>query len=260
MGKSQIIITIILFNIFFIAFIIAIIAFVRQYRLKKKEHDMIIHHQHTEHQKELLSTQIEIQNQTMQHIGREIHDNIGQKLTLASLYTQQLAFENKAPQINESIENISNIINQSLSELRELSKSLTDDTINDSNIVKLLQKESNKINDLKKCTVNFSFNDKKTDVNYHIKSVLLRISQEFMQNSIKHSNCKNINVRLEKSEDKLQLTLVDDGVGFDPIATKLTKTGIGLSNMKKRTEIIGGIFLLKSEISKGTHLTITIPI
>ena len=113
MGKSQIIITIIVFNIFFIAFIIAIIAFVRQYRLKKKEHIMLLSTQQEEHQKELLSTQIEIQNQTMQYIGREIHDNIGQKLTLASLYTQQLAYENKAPQINENIENISAIINQS---------------------------------------------------------------------------------------------------------------------------------------------------
>ena len=81
------------------------------------------------HEQILLSTQLEMQTQTMQYIGREIHDNIGQKLTLASLYTQQLAYENKAPQINDKIENISNIINESLAELRQLSKSLTDDSI-----------------------------------------------------------------------------------------------------------------------------------
>ncbi|WP_326384744.1 sensor histidine kinase [Flavobacterium sp. SUN052] len=219
---------------------------------------MIIYHQHEEHQKELLSTQIEIQNQTMQHIGREIHDNIGQKLTLASLYTQQLAFENKAPQINESIENISAIINQSLSELRELSKSLTDDTINDSTIVELLKRESDKINDLKKCKVSFDFNDDKLELNYQMKSVLLRISQEFMQNSIKHSKCKNIKIDLDKFENKLKLTLADDGVGFD-IST-ISSKGIGLSNMKKRTEIIGGNYKLESVAKKGTHLTITIPI
>ena len=111
---------------------------------------MILNDQHTEHQKEILSAQIEIQNQTMQHIGREIHDNIGQKLTLASLYTQQLAYENKAPQINENIENISAIINQSLSELRALSKSLTDDSISNSTIVELLQNECKIINELKR--------------------------------------------------------------------------------------------------------------
>ena len=258
MGKSEIIITIILFNIFFIAFIVAIIAFVRQYRLKKKQHDMLLHHQHEEHQKELLSTQIEIQNQTMQHIGREIHDNIGQKLTLASLYTQQLAYENKAPQINESIENISAIINQSLTELRELSKSLTDDTINTSTLVALLQQESDKINDLKKSNIAFNFNDKKIDVTYQIKSILLRICQEFMQNSIKHSQCKNIIIQLNKTENELQLILFDDGVGFD--INTISGKGIGLSNMKKRTEIIGGEYAFESVAKKGTQLTITIPV
>ena len=58
------------------------------------------------HKEQLSTVQFEMQQQTMQHIGREIHDNVGQKLTLASLYTQQLAFENKAPLIKNTIENI----------------------------------------------------------------------------------------------------------------------------------------------------------
>ena len=210
------------------------------------------------HQLQIIKTQTDIQQQTMNYIGREIHDNIGQKLTLASLYTQQLAYENKAPQINENIENITIIINQSLSELRELSKSLIDDTINNLTIEALLMKETDKINDLKKCNVVFNFNAKIVEVNYHIKSVLLRICQEFMQNSIKHSNCKSINIQLEKKEHKLQLSLSDDGVGFDTKA--ISNTGIGLSNMKKRTEIIGGTFSLKSVAKEGTQLTISIPV
>ena len=209
-------------------------------------------------EKKLLSTQIEIQSQTMQHIGREIHDNIGQKLTLASLYTQQLAYENKAPHVNECIDKISVIINQSLSELRELSKSLTDVTINDSTIVKLLQHESDKINGLGKCTVVFSSNYEKIAANYHTKSVLLRITQEFMQNSIKHSKCKNIRIELKKSKNKLLLILADDGCGFD--TNSFSSKGIGLSNMKKRTQIIGGTFTLVSTLKKGTQLTISIPL
>ena len=90
MGKTEIVITIVVFNLFFILFIVGIVVFIRQYKLKKKEHIGMLTSQTEAHQKELLATQIEIQQQTMQHIGREIHDNIGQKLTLASLYTQQL--------------------------------------------------------------------------------------------------------------------------------------------------------------------------
>ncbi len=257
MGKIEDLITLIIFNLFFIAFIFAIFIFIQQYRIKKKEHTMILNSQHEEHQKELLSTQIEIQNQTMQHIGREIHDNIGQKLTLASLYTQQLAYENKAPQIKDNIESISLIINQSLSELRELSKSLTDDSINSLTLVELIKIECEKINDLKKCKVSFKFHNEVTNYDYQTKSVLIRICQEFMQNSIKHSKCKNINLVLSKSNECLKFILNDDGSGFD---INKKSDGIGLNNMKKRTEIIGGKSILQSSNEMGTQLTISIPL
>jgi signal transduction histidine kinase len=257
MGKSQIIITIILFNIFFIAFITAIIIFIKQYKLKKKEHDMIIFNQKQEHQKELLSTQIEIQSQTMQQIGREIHDNIGQKLTLASLYTQQLSFENKAPQINENIENISVIINESLTELRKLSKSLTDDSINSNSIITLLDDECKKINELKKCAVEFETNCQHLEVSYEIKTVMYRITQEFIQNSLKYSNCKIINVILTKIKNTVTLTLKDDGIGFD--ISKTNGIGIGLKNMRKRAKIIKGKYQIESS-NNGTIVTLEIPI
>jgi signal transduction histidine kinase len=210
------------------------------------------------HEQILLSTQIEMQTQTMQYIGREIHDNVGQKLTLASLYTQQLAYENKAPQINDKIENISQIINESLTELRQLSKSLTDDSIADNSITDLLQQECNKVNNTKKCSVHFSSHHKNTALPYQTKSILVRIVQEFLQNSIKHAACKNIDVTLNVNDDAVTLKLKDDGKGFD--TNTITGKGIGLNNMKKRTELIGGHFNFESKAGKGASLTIEIPV
>ena len=111
----------IIFNVIFIAFIGAIILFIRQYRIKKRTHLKELETIDVLHKKELLKTQMEIQSQTMKYIGREIHDNIGQKLTLSSLYLQQLVFENKTEQITDNINNINDIINESLTELRHLS-------------------------------------------------------------------------------------------------------------------------------------------
>lgn len=254
MGETEILIPIILFNFFLILFVTGIIVFIRQYKLKKNEHNIMLQNQFEEHQKELLSNQIEIQKQTMQDIGREIHDNIGQKLTLASLYSQQLAYENKAPHINEKIDSISEIINQSLTELRALSKSLTDDTINSKNIIDLIQQEVDKINELKKCVVTFNYNEKNIKLNYQVKSVLYRIIQEFIQNSLKHSGCKNIVINLESIDNKVKLNIEDDGIGFD-IYT-IQRKGIGLKNMKKRAEIIHADFQLESTKDRGTRATI----
>lgn len=257
MGESQIIIAIILFNLFFLLFIVGIIVFIQQYKQKKKEHLAMLNYQKAAHQKELLENQIEIQNQTMQHIGREIHDNVGQKLTLASLYTQQLAFENKAPHINENIENISQIINESLADLRELSKSLTDDSISKNSIYNLIENEVRKVQKTQKCFISLLSNDSKLELDYQQKSILIRICQEFIQNSLKYAQCKTIQLDLNQKDNELILTLQDDGIGFD---TNRTANGIGLENIKKRTKILNGTYDLSSDAQSGTCLKISIPL
>lgn len=239
-------------------FIAMIIYFVIEYRKRRIAHNQEKEVIHQVHQEELLSTQLEIQTQTMQHIGREIHDNIGQKLTLASLYTQQLSYENRTHQINDKIETIGNIINETLGELRQLSKSLTDDHIDKNDIVELLQKECSKANDLQICNVLFIHQQYAIKLPYQKKVILIRIVQEFLQNSIKHAVCKNIQVSLHIEANILYLTLKDDGKGFDIISSN--SNGIGLSNMKKRTQLIGGIFILESSTDNGTNLNIELPL
>jgi signal transduction histidine kinase len=258
MGKTDIIIFIVLTNVVLVIFIAGVIFFVFQYRRKKILHEKEKFVIAENHKSDLLKTQLNSQRQTMQHIGQEIHDNVGQKLTLASLYTQQLAYENKAPQINDKIGTIGNIINESLAELRQLSKSLTDDNINDNNITELLRLECDRVNELKKCSVVFNCTQKNIGLPYQTKSILLRIVQEFLQNSIKHANCRNIQINLITAEKQIQLNLQDDGKGFE--ITNNGNGGIGLSNMKKRAELIGGIYHLESTPNNGTHLNITIPL
>ncbi len=257
MGKTELLITIVLFNLFFVLFVAAILVYIKKYKQRKREYLNEIKITNEIHQKELLTTQLEIQQATMQQIGRELHDNIGQKLTLVSLYTQQLVYENKVPQENERIEQIYQIINASLQDLRSLSKNLTNDNIIENEIVTLIQEEVNHINALKRCRVNFEHNFSEISLEFVKKNVLLRITQEFMQNSLKHARCSNINIQLKSSpETFLVLKIKDDGVGFD--YAKLAADGIGLKNMKKRTEIIGGEFNLESKPNFGTMLTITL--
>jgi len=255
MGKTELLITLILFNIFFVLFVAAVMVYIRKYRQRKKEYLNEIEVKNEIHKRELLATQLEIQQATMQQIGRELHDNIGQKLTLVSLYTQQLLYENKVPEVSERIDQVSQIINQSLQDLRSLSKTLTDDNISQKEIVTLIQEEVDNTNAFKKCLVDFKHNFQQLDLGFVHKNVLLRITQEFIQNSIKHSNCKNIFISLNTSETVLwELTLKDDGVGFNQSAVQ--SNGIGLTNMKNRAQIIGADFSLESSEYSATTLNI----
>jgi len=255
MGKTELYLTVILFNIFFVLFLVAVMIYIRKYKQRKIEHINEIQLKNEIHQKELLATQLEIQQATMQQIGRELHDNIGQKLTLASLYTQQLLYENKVTTECERIEQVSQIINQSLQDLRSLSKTLTDDNINQKDIITLIQEEVHTASVIKKCKIHFEYNFKCLDLDFVHKNVLLRITQEFIQNSIKHSQCKNIFIRLNTTEENLwELKINDDGIGFD--IDKILSNGIGLTNMKNRTAIIGAEFNLESNENAGTLIEI----
>ncbi|MBD8083440.1 sensor histidine kinase [Chryseobacterium caseinilyticum] len=257
MEKTELLITVILFNFFFLGFIIAIMVYIRKYKQRKKEYLAEIQIKNEIHQKELLATQLEIQQSTMSQIGRELHDNIGQKLTLVSLYTQQLLHENKVPDVNERIEQVSEIVNQSIDELRSLSKSLTDNKISRIKITDLIRDEVSVANAVKKCKVSFEHNFEDSDLNFEHKSVVLRIIQEFIQNSMKHSECKNVFINLKSDEEtEWELSIKDDGKGFD--TDEIKSNGIGLTNMKNRAKIIGADFTLTSEKNIGTSLKIVL--
>lgn len=256
MGKDTIILSIILFNLFFLAFIGGIIVFIREYRKKKKTHEEELENVSLMHKKELLETQVEIQTQTMSYIGREIHDNVGQKLTLSSLYLQQLVFEEKIPTNRKNIIlKVNEIIDESLSDLRQLSKSLTDDTIRSSSLSELIESECKKTESLKAFEITFDNNSNIDVDSYQVKSILLRVIQEFIQNSLKHSNCERINILMLNQLRELTLILKDDGVGFE--VNNHDINGVGLKSIKKRVEMLNGVYQIKSN-KEGTELIIKI--
>ncbi len=257
MGKTGIIISLITVTLVLAALIAGIFIFIYQFRRKRMEYDMEKERIEQKHQQELLTTQLEMQRQTMQHIGREIHDNVGQKLTLASLYAQQLGFTNPGNHLHESLTGIGNLINESLTELRNLSKNLTDQYFVQADIQELVGRECEKINALNTCTATVSFSGPPPVFHFPVKMIVIRVLQEFMQNSLKHSGCTTIAITLNNDPDGFTIDAADNGSGFDMAAQG--NKGIGLQNIKKRTEMIGAELLIKSEKNKGTALHLFIP-
>ncbi|XLS30819.1 sensor histidine kinase [Flavobacteriaceae bacterium M23B6Z8] len=247
----------IIFNVIFIAFIAGIIIFIQQYKKKKALHFQELESEELRHQEELLKTQIEIQEQTMKSFGREIHDSVGQKLTLSSIYLQQLIFDEKSPEIDPELEHINTIIDEAIKELRQLSRSLTDYTIKTVDLEQLVAQECEKINELKKYEITFRYEKVQSSIPYTVKSVVIRIVQEFFTNSLKHSNCEKLYVAITEKEANLEVVLTDDGIGFD---TEKTYSGIGLKNIKKRVAMLEGVIRMENRQIGGTQLFIRIPL
>jgi len=258
--KTEYQIFMILATVIWLVFVSFIFIFVFQYRKRKLLYEKEKAIMNAKYTQDLLNTKLEIQEHTMQDIGREIHDNVGQKLTLASIYANQLSHDKNYPNINERISEIGNIISESLSELRALSKSLTIVNTDASELVALIAAELDRVNALHICEVSFTINNSTFELSTTIKNFILRIIQEFMQNSLKHARCRKIDLVFNYSDEGLSVHATDDGTGFDiQQYTGREKKGIGLMNMKKRAELIGADFSIQSSIDKGTSLALFIP-
>lgn len=257
MGKAEIITFIVLANMVLLILISGIITFVFRYRKRKMLYEKEKQDTEEQHRAELLDTQLQIRRQTMEFIGREIHDSVAQKLTLASIYTQRMAFEHNMPEEVNKLSGISKILNDSLTELRQLSKDLTDDKLQTADLEELLRIECEQVNATGICFAAMKVIHLPA-INIAARSSLVRIVQEFIQNSIKHSGCRNIHILLDAPAAELILQLEDDGKGFDP--DNIHDAGSGLNNIRRRVQIMKGQYRLTAKENEGTSLRITIPL
>jgi len=256
MDQTELNIFLLLVSIIILIFIGGIILFIFQYRKRKLLHEKEKKQIDELNRIAMLHAQVETQLQTMQFIGSEIHDSVAQKLTLASIYSQRLEFENKNADISERLTSISAIINDALTELRDLSKNLTDKEMQQSVFTELLMQECERVNHTGICRAVVQY-DPGINISASVKSFLFRVVQEFIQNSLKHSGCNLITIDLQKKQDRFELILADNGKGFHP--ESVITHGMGLGNMKRRINLIGAAYSLASEEGQGTRLNIMIP-
>lgn len=255
MEQAQIAIFIILATAVLLIFIAGILMFIIQYRRRRLIHDKEKNMLSETHHRELLQAQLLIQTQTMQDIGREIHDNVGQRLTLASIYANQMLADNSGS--DERLKSIGGIINDSLAELRALSKSLVSADTDAGELAVILGRECDRVRALNICALECYITDEGFTISATVKNFIVRIAQEALQNSLKHAGCRHINMRLDFDEIKgITLSISDDGKGFD---MSMPSAGIGLQNMRQRATLVGGELVLESKPGLGTSLRLTIP-
>jgi signal transduction histidine kinase len=210
----------------------------------------------TQHEQDLLMAQLQVQENTFSWIASEIHDNVGQKLSLAKLQLNKISiaeFNGKNAVLNDSIQ----IITETLDDLRDLTRSTSNEKINQEGYLGLLKTDIERMNR----SGSFHFKLTVTGEEYYLDSkvelMIYRMIQETLNNILKHANATNINLALHYSDEQLELRIEDNGKGFD--FQEITK-GNGLSNIQKRASNLNGIAVINSIKNKGTTVNIKIPI
>lgn len=204
---------------------------------------------------ELLKAQNEIQEQTLTHVSREIHDNITQVLSFVKLnlaLTNNLAAEEVAIKVDESRK----LVAQAITDLRDLSKSLSYDQIVQLGLAQTIAFECERINKSGIVAVVQEVTGEPYSLGQQRELVLFRIFQEAINNALKHAGAKQVTVGLQYSQNLCNLTIADNGAGFDSAGDH--SLGSGLRNMHNRAALIGAVATIHSQPGKGCCIKITI--
>lgn len=209
---------------------------------------------------EIAKTQFEVQEQTMQTIGADLHDNIGQLLSLTSLTLNSVELDNQ-DKARQKIDAAIDLTLRSIKEMRQLGKLLQGDQLIVLGLSEAIRHEVNWMERSGKYEINYIIDEEMPATNNPDKDLILfRILQEILNNIIKHSMASVIDIKLKYHQKSLlQLQIDDNGVGFDMENLPPEQKGIGLQNIRKRVGIVGGSVTISSIPDEGTSINIYIP-
>lgn len=254
---DQSIIIFVLTSLFLILLLVSFISTIL-YKYKQKQNAYLksLEELKIAHENQLLQTQLEIQELTFQNISREIHDNIGQKLSLAKLHLNTLNYgflEKTAHTVTDTV----NMISEAINDLSNLSRSMSSENILNNGLIKALEFEVEQLIKPGIFQVKFSTTGYPIFLDANIELVLFRIVQEAINNIIKHAAASCIDIELHYAEDLLKIKISDNGKGFN---LDTISNGTGLLNMKKRAKMLNGTLEIKSFPDIHTQIIIEIPV
>jgi two-component system, NarL family, sensor kinase len=206
-------------------------------------------------EKEILNAQIEIQEQTLKTISQEIHDNIGQVLSLAKLNLNTFPIPTEED-INKKLSDTKMLVSKALNDLRNLSRSFHGDKISELGLKDAIDSELSLLQNTGQYNTSLQIVGEPFILDSKKEIMLFRMIQESLNNCIKHAKAKNIFVQLSNQEDKYIIVISDDGIGFDEAALQSKQKGIGLRNMQNRASLINSLFSIKSTPESGTEIEI----
>jgi len=207
------------------------------------------------YQRELSDSQIEIQEQTLKNIAWELHDNVGQLLSVANIQLNVLM--NAIPKsFHDQVSETKSIVQETVQEIRTLSKVLNNDVVLKNGLLKSLQMELDRFNRLDYLKATLKISGDIVPLNNASEIIVFRILQEFLSNVIKHAKASKLFVHLDYKEKTLEISANDDGIGFD---TSLKTDSSGMETMMSRAVLINAEYKIISEIGKGTQLYLNYP-
>jgi len=256
-SKVPVIFTIILGTLFVALFFIFLLIFVIAYFRK-------VYQMRAEQEKlqarlanEVNNARNEIQQTTLNNISQEIHDNVGQLLSLTKM--QLNLIEQKLGEEFTLIKEAKSNISHAMTDLRDLAKGMSSERIRLLGLYDSVVQEAARISKSGNLQIHVSLTGNKWEPEHQKQLVLFRVIQECFQNVIKHANATNVNACFTYMPHQFEISISDNGIGFNYHPGIYSAEGMGLMNIFSRVQLVGGEVSLQSKEGKGCSVFISVP-
>lgn len=218
-------------------------------------------HQNENELRGLAGKLIYVQEEERSRIARELHDDLGQRLTAFSIDLGRLEKKllGQSAPLQELFKEMKSAIVGISEDAHNLSRQLHPSVLDDLGLIKAVKSECASFSRREGTEVVFNHENIPRVISKNLALSLYRIVQEGLNNISKHACAEHISVSLTGIDHVVVLSIQDNGFGFDWEEVK-RHPGLGFSSMRERARFIGGEFLISTELEKGTTITVKAPL
>lgn len=211
-------------------------------------------------ERNILSAVIKAEEQERERISRDIHDGLGPLLSTIKLYVNELGSNEFEPgEKSEMLKQTNEIINEAITSTKAISNNLSPHLIIDYGLVKAVEAFVKKVNLAQKAIINFESSLGTVRFNQTVEIVLYRVITELINNTLKHASATKVEIYLEVIDQVLQLTYLDNGIGFDKEKVMDGESaGMGMKNLISRLRSIDGNYRIHSRPGAGVLVVVEI--
>ncbi|MDJ1502876.1 sensor histidine kinase [Xanthocytophaga agilis] len=248
---------IVIISVIFLIAPLFLVSYVNLYNQRKKKHQEEKEQLKRDFDLEMLRVQMEVKEETLKTLGAELHDNIGQILSLTTITLTSINLEDAASSTRK-LTSATELTRRAIREIRDLSQLLNGENLLKRGLVAAIELELDWLSRLERYTLTFNKKEFNPASSHNNKDVIVfRLFQELISNIIRHAHATQITILLESHTNTLQLTVKDNGVGFTK--NKPQKTGMGLYTIEKRAGMIQGTVQFDTAPGQGTSVKIEVP-
>jgi signal transduction histidine kinase len=204
---------------------------------------------------------IEAEEQERHRIAAELHEDIGQRLTLSALGIERLKTDTLDPSVDlpSRMDAAWKEILEILTDVKALAHELYSPRLEYLGIAAVMSSFCKEFGERKRVGIDFRNDGLPSATPPGISLCLFRVLQEALHNAVQHSGVRQVDARLWATSDEIQLTISDRGVGLD-IETAKTSRGLGLNRMRERLKLVNGTLTIESQPKRGTTIHARVPL